>query len=190
MSKREYEIVVVGGPPGGIAAAVAAGRLGRRVLLVEYHRHLGGMSASGLGKSDVENRELIGGLFREFTERIRRHYRDCWGENSPEFELCRDGFYFEPSVAESVFGEMLEECPSVTVRTNMRIGKAELVGKTLRELEIVDRASGSLEMVKADLFIDASYEGDLFAAAGAEFRLGRESRDEFDEPHAGVIYFV
>jgi hypothetical protein len=69
---KDYEIVVCGGTPGGIAAALAAARLGRSVALIEYHAHLGGMSASGLGKSDIEHRQLIGGLFREFVERIRR----------------------------------------------------------------------------------------------------------------------
>jgi NADPH-dependent 2,4-dienoyl-CoA reductase/sulfur reductase-like enzyme len=71
-----YDVVVVGGTPGGIAAAVAAARLGHSVALTEYHRHLGGMSASGLGKSDITHRPMIQGLFREFVDRVRRHYLD------------------------------------------------------------------------------------------------------------------
>src|SRR4051812_36088345 len=77
-----FEVVVVGGTPGGIAAAVTTARLGRSVALVEYHRHLGGMSASGLGKSDIEHRPLIQGLFAEFVGHVHRHYVDRFGPDS------------------------------------------------------------------------------------------------------------
>ena len=185
----ETDIVVLGGTPGGIAAALAAGRRGRKVLLIEYHAHLGGMAASGLGKSDVEKRHLIGGLFREFTGRVRSHYREQFGEDSPAFELCHDGYYHEPSVAEAVFDAMLGECPNVSILTCHRLVQAEVSGNTLQRVEIINRTNNQRTWCTAKVFIDATYEGDLFAAAGAEFRLGREARDEFDEPHAGHIYF-
>lgn len=190
----QFDIVVVGGTPGGIAAALSAGRAGRKVLLIEAHRHIGGMSASGLGKSDVEKRHLIGGLFREFTDRVRRRYLDRFGEHSPDFALCRDGYYFEPSVAEAVFDEMLGECSNISVLTQHRLVRAEVCRDVLVRIEIEDCSgtrAGSLRhfWYSAGVFIDATYEGDLLAAAGAEFRLGRESRDEFNEPHAGHIYF-
>ena len=184
-----FEIVVIGGTPGGIAAAVAAARLGSSVLLVEYHNHLGGMSSSGLGKSDVEKPHLIGGLFREFTGRMKQHYLDTFGENSSDFELCKNGYYFEPSAAEKIFLEMSGECKGLTILTNHRIGNATVEDETVTGLEIIDRTNGSKRSISANVFIDATYEGDLLAAAGAEFRLGRESRDEFGEPHAGEIYF-
>ena len=207
----QFDVIVLGGTPGGIAAALSAGRAGRKVLLIESHKHIGGMSASGLGKSDVENRHLIGGLFREFTDRVRRHYVDHHGEDSPDFELCQDGYYFEPSVAEAVFGEMLEECMNVSVLTQHRLVQTELSRNVLTRIEIADctaevagkrwrklpacgsasSQAGSFRHVwcAAGVFIDATYEGDLLAATGAEFRLGRESRGEFNEPHAGHIYF-
>jgi len=144
------------------------------------------MSASGLGKSDVEQRHLIGGLFREFTDRVRRHYLDRYGEDSRDFELCRDGYYFEPSVAEAVFSQMLDECANVSVLTQHRLVQAEVSKYVLTRIEITDcseHRAGSVRCA-AGVFIDATYEGDLLASAGAEFRLGRESRDEFDEPHA------
>jgi hypothetical protein len=215
----QFDVVVVGGTPGGIAAALSAGRVGRKVLLIESHKHIGGMSTSGLGKSDVERRHLIGGLFQEFAERVKRRYLDRYGEDSPDFELCRDGYYFEPSVAESVFNEMLDECSNVSVLTQHRLVRADVSRNVLTRIEIADcseyeptalaaglgssYARQSVETRRlataattlrhfwysAGVFIDATYEGDLLAAAGAEFRLGRESRDEFDEPHAGVVYF-
>ncbi|HZO57154.1 MAG TPA: FAD-dependent oxidoreductase, partial [Bryobacteraceae bacterium] len=70
VSGQDFDVVVYGGTPGGIAAALAAARAGRSVALAEYHHHFGGMAASGLGKSDVETRETIGGIFREFTQRV------------------------------------------------------------------------------------------------------------------------
>jgi len=190
-AETRFDLVVVGGTPGGIAAALSAGRAGRTVLLIESHKHIGGMSASGLGKSDVEKRHLIGGLFREFTDRVRQHYLDRYGEDSPDFELCRDSYYFEPSVAEAVFAEMLEECSSVTVLTQSRLVRAEVSRNVLTRIEIADCSEHGAdnEWCPAGVFIDATYEGDLLAAAGTEFRLGREARDEFDELHAGVVYF-
>lgn len=188
-SDESFDVVVFGGTPGGIAAALAAGRLGRRVLLVEPHAHLGGMAASGLGKSDVEKRHLIGGLFREFTQRVREHYLLRFGEDSPEFVRCQDGYYYEPSVAGAVFLEMLGDCPGVSVRTGERLLGAQVEGGRLRRVELAGAGEPAGSWCRAEVFVDASYEGDLLAAAGAEFRLGRESRDEFGEPHAGQIYF-
>jgi hypothetical protein len=184
-----FEVVVLGGTPGGIAAAIAAARLGRRVALVEYHDHIGGMMTSGLGKSDVENRALIGGLFREFTERVHRVYVERYGEDSENVRLCQDGYYAEPSVAEAVLEEMLEEQSSITVMKGWRLETAITAQQLLTAIEVVNRKTGDPRRLAAKVFIDATYEGDLFAAAGAEFRLGRESREEFSEPHAGVVYF-
>ena len=186
---RSFDVVVLGGAPGGIAAAVAAARLGRSVALVEYHDHIGGMTASGLGKSDVENRELIGGLFREFTARVRRFYGERYGEDSDNARLCQDGYYAEPSVAEGVFEAMIAEQPGITALKGWRLTSTQTNQQLLTEIEITNRSAGESRRLSAGVFIDATYEGDLYAAAGAEFRLGRELREEFDEPHAGVVYY-
>ena len=108
-----YDVVVIGGTPGGIASAVAAGRAGRAVTLVEYHDHVGGMMTSGLGKSDIENRAMIGGLFKEFIAHVYAHYVNKYGEDHENVKLCHDGYYFEPSVAESVLEAMLHEQSTV-----------------------------------------------------------------------------
>ena len=188
-AERRFDVVVLGATPGGIAAAVAAARLGRSVALVEYHDHIGGMTASGLGKSDVENRELIGGLFREFTTSVRQFYCERYGEGSENARRCQDGYYAEPSVAEGVFEEMVAEQPGITVLKGWRLVSAPTDQQLLTEIEILNRSTGETRRLSAAVFIDATYEGDLYAAAGAEFRLGRESREEFDEPHAGVVYY-
>lgn len=183
------DVVVYGGTPGGIASAISAARLGRTVTLVEYHDHVGGMMTSGLGKSDVENRAMIGGLFVEFTNRVKRHYVERYGADSENVKLCHDGYYSEPSVAEAVLEGMLREQPKITLLKGWRLKGAKVEGNRLHSIEIIHRRTGDLKTLAAPVFIDATYEGDLYAAAGARFRVGREAREEFNEPHAGVIYF-
>ncbi|MSU22422.1 MAG: FAD-dependent oxidoreductase [Opitutus sp.] len=188
MRAEDFDLVVVGGTPGGIAAAVTAARQGRSVALLEYHAHLGGMAASGLGKSDVETKEAIGGLWREFIDRVRDHYIRTYGPAHENVKLCRDGYYYEPSVAEKVFDAMVAEQQRVRVFRRQRLDGTERTGNRLVALWAKDRDSGARREFRAGVFIDATYEGDLAAAAGAAFRLGREGRADFNELHAGVVY--
>ncbi|MCC6796909.1 MAG: FAD-dependent oxidoreductase [Candidatus Hydrogenedentes bacterium] len=183
------EIVVYGGTPGGIAAAIAAGRLEREVCLVEYHDHIGGMTASGLGKSDIENRAMIGGVFNEFVAEVYEYYVKTYGADHENVKLCHEGYYSEPKVAEMAFESMLAKLPKVTVLKGWRLQSATMESGAVTSINVLNRSTGESRQLQAKVFIDATYEGDLYAAAGAEFRLGRESRDEFGEPHAGVIYF-
>ncbi|MCA9437959.1 MAG: FAD-dependent oxidoreductase, partial [Candidatus Omnitrophica bacterium] len=186
---HNFDIVIVGGTPGGIAAAISAGRLGSRVALVERFDHIGGMTTSGLGKSDIEHREMIQGLFKEFVEGVRQHYLTTYGENSGEYELCKDGYYYEPSVAEKVFMEMVEEVDPIDLFTGYRLISVSTEDNAPKSIVIEDIFSGERKELGGRIFIDATYEGDLFAMAGADFRLGREGREVFGEPHAGVFYY-
>jgi len=183
------DVVIYGGTPGGIAAAISAAGQGSSVALIEYHDHIGGMITSGLGKSDVENRAMIGGLFVEYTKRVERHYIARYGAGSENVKLCHEGYYSEPSVAEAVLEAMLREQPGITVWKGWRLKSASVESGVLKAIDIVNRKSGESHTIQGRVFIDATYEGDLYAAAGAEFRLGRESREAFGEPHAGVVYF-
>lgn len=183
------DVVVVGGTPGGITAAIAAARLGQSVLLIESHAHIGGMSASGLGKSDVEQRHLIGGLFLEFTERVHKYYQNHFSPDSENVSLSQNGYYFEPLVAEKIFCEMLAAESNITVLTKHRLLSAQANNNTLTGIIVSDIDAHEESLIHGQVFIDATYEGDLLAVAGAEFRLGRESRDEFNEPHAGIVYY-
>lgn len=186
----EPDVVVIGGTPGGIATAVSAARLGHSVTLVEYHKRIGGMSASGLGASDIENKAMIQGFFREFVDRVKAHYIAAHGADSEQVKLCKNGYWYEPRVAEQVFESFISEQPTVTVLKHHQLIGAEKQDGCVTAVTIRDRTTSEQRRLTAKVFVDATYEGDLIAAAGAEFRLGRESRDEFGEPHAGHIYNI
>lgn len=183
------DIAVVGGTPAGIMAAIAAARMGSKVILTEYHSHLGGMTTSGLGKSDIENKEAIAGLFKEFTEKVLQYYTEKYGENSDNVKLCKEGYYYEPSVAELVFNQMIAAEKNIKLLFNYQLEEAELESGKITKLGFKDRKTGENKLLKAEVFVDATYEGDVFALAGASYRLGREGKEEFGEKHAGHIFF-
>lgn len=186
------DIVVVGATPAGIMAAVAAARLGRRVTLLERTAHVGGLCASGLGATDIQTRGATGGLFAEFVRRVRAHYVDTYGPDSPEARDCSDGYHFEPSVAESVLERLLAQHPTIEVRRLRQFdadpANAVVVDGRLREIAVSHRGTKTVERYRATVFVDATYEGDLAAAAGARYRLGREDMRDYGEPMAGVLY--
>lgn len=190
MALHAQDVVLIGGTPGGIATAVTAARLGHAVTLVEYHRRIGGMSASGLGASDIENRAMIQGFFREFVDRVKAHYVAAYGAESEAVKLCKDGYWYEPKVAEQVFEGFIAEQPKITVLKHHQLMSAEVKDGRVVAVTILNRDTKAEQKLSAKVFVDATYEGDLIAAAGAEFRLGREGRDDFGEPHAGHIYNI
>jgi len=186
------DVVIVGGTPGGIMAAIAAAREGCTVILLERTAHVGGLPANGLGATDIATRGATGGLFLDFVGRIKAHYVRAYGADSRQVKDCSDGYHFEPSVAERTFAEMLAGQPKVKVlRMRQFDAKPENVrldGGSLREISVLNRETGAQERYTAHIFIDATYEGDLAAAAGVPFRMGREAAAEFNEPMAGRIY--
>jgi hypothetical protein len=170
-SPPEFDFVVYGGTAGGVVAAVAAAREGLRVALVEPGQHLGGMVSGGLGWTDYGKKEVIGGYSLEFFRRVGIKYgRDI-------------EWHFEPHVAEAVFEDMVREA-----------GVQVLRGKRLREksgVRVSGRRITSIAMedgtrLRATIFADASYEGDLMAQAGVSYTWGREGASQFGESLAGV----
>jgi len=187
-ASKSFDVVVIGATPGGIASAVAAARLGHSVALVEYRAHVGGLTASGLGKSDITKADAIGGLWDEFVARVLADYVKTYGAESDQVVKCKKGYFYEPSVAEKIFNEMIAGEKGIELLLRHRLDEVVRHDKTLTAVRVTNRDSGDVRELRGTVFIDGTYEGDLSAYAGAAYRVGRESRDEFDEPHAGVIY--
>lgn len=188
-----FDAVIVGGTPAGIMAGIAVARAGRRALILERTAYIGGLPANGLGATDIATRGATGGLFLDFVRRVKRHYSQSYGPESTQVELCSDGYRFEPHVAERILLEMIaEEGEGLEVRTlrqfNHEPHNAIKEGGALRQIKIINRQSGEEEIYSARVFVDATYEGDLAAAAGAPYMLGREGVDEYGEPCAGKFY--
>jgi hypothetical protein len=185
-AERSADVVVCGGTASGVIAAVAAAREGKSVVLIEPGQHLGGMVSGGLGATDTGNRACIGGYSREFFNRVHDHYVKKYGKDSQQVKDCSDGFRFEPHVAELIFKEMLKET-RVEVLFNQK--RLITVAKTGNRIEfIVTQTGDTFEYPKtrAQVFIDASYEGDLMAKAGVSYTVGREGAKQFGESLAGV----
>ncbi len=185
------DICVYGGSSAGVMAAVAAARMGKDVVLVEPGTHLGGMSSSGLSWTDLgapNYLAAIGGLAREFYQRVGRRYGEetLAAAGTPADGSSPVGFArpaalaFEPQIAEQVFNELLAEA-DVTVVLGQQI-----VAVRLAEGRIADIVTSDGARYQAGIFIDATYVGDLIAATGVSYTIGRESRETYNEPLAGI----
>ncbi len=192
LPNSSYDLVVVSGTPSGIMAAIAAARLQKTVLILERTTHIGGMVSNGLGATDLNTRGATGGLFLEFISRIKEHYTTAYGANSQQVKDCVNGYHFEPSVGERILLDMLNEAPRVTVLTGRQFeaDPANLVieQQAIRSIRVLNRQTGAWETYYGKAFIDATYEGDLIAAAGVPFATGREGKTEHNEPYAGQVY--
>src|SRR6056297_2701241 len=187
-SSSEPDVFVYGSTPGGIAAAIQAARRGCEVVLACPKMHPGGMTASGLCTTDAVRRELFGGLVLEFIDGVRKDYLREMGENSPDWPLIRDGWFYEPSVAERVFERMLEaEAENLTYLPGRHLVEAKVSDGKVESLEL-EEPNGARHSVSAQTFVDGTYEGDLAAAAGVPYRVGREGREEHGESLAGIHY--
>jgi hypothetical protein len=171
LAAAPYDVLVYGATSGGVAAAVAAAREGLNVALVEPGRFIGGMTTGGLGHTDHGKKETLGGISREFYERVGKKYNEpiTW--------------YFEPHVADLVFKEMLAEA-KVKVFTEHRL--REDGGLRKRKAQIREIFFGNGTAMEARIFMDATYEGDLLKMAKVTYTVGRESTAHYGESLAGV----
>ncbi len=183
----ECDLVVYGGTAAGVTASTQASRMGLRVVLIEPSRHIGGLSSGGLGATDIGNKQAIGGLAREFYRRVKQFYDrpDAWihqtpdSYNNPRHTPGDDAMWtFEPHVAERIFREMLQEAGVETI-LGERLRRPDGVIKENARIREIVMESG--RCFAAKIFIDATYEGDLMAAAGVTCRIGRESETEYGE---------
>ncbi len=192
-AEKPADVVVYGGTSGGIAAAVQAARMGRSVVLIEPGRHLGGLTSGGLGATDIGNKAAIGGVAREFYQRIYRHYSkpEAWKQESSDQYRQRQKtasdadtmWTFEPHVAEDVFRQMLAEA-GVPVVFGQRLDLNRGVRKEGTRITAIVMESG--RVFPGRTFIDATYEGDLMAKAGVRYTIGREANAQYGETLNGV----
>jgi hypothetical protein len=189
---KEYDIVVYGGTSGGISAAVQAARMGKTVVLLEPGKHLGGLTSGGLGATDIGNKKAIGGIAREFYQRIKNHYAtDASWKYEKRSEFKGPGhdpkedtaWTFEPHVAEQVFKGLLRE-HKVPVLFSQRLDLKKGVHKHGDRIIFIKMESG--ETFDGKMFIDATYEGDLMAKAGVSYHVGREANKTYGETLNGV----
>lgn len=191
-----HDIVVYGGTSGGITAAVQAAKDGRSVVLISPTKHLGGLTTSGLGWTDLGDSSILGGLSREFYHLAYQHYQEdkSWvqqtreafgnkGQGGPAFnETTGIASVFEPKVAEAIFSKMLAEAkvPVVEGKLDLKNG-VSLEGKHITKIRMEDGREYAGKM-----FIDASYEGDLLPGAKVSFTTGREANATHGETASGI----
>ena len=196
-SAAEYDVVVYGGTAAGVIAAVQAKAMGKTVVVVSPDKHLGGLSSGGLGFTDTGNKAVIGGLSRDFYHRVWKHYDQpsAWkwqkrtdygnkGQGTPAIDgEQRTMWIFEPHVAEQVFEDYVRE-NAIPVHRDEWLDRAKGVKKDGPRIVSLTTLSGKTYLGK--MFIDATYEGDLMAAAGVEYHVGREAQSVYGEGANGV----
>lgn len=184
-AEQSYDVIVFGATSAGVTAAVAAGRAGEKVLLLESGYLIGGMMTGGLTKTDIGKRETIGGLSQEFFDRVREYNKNAYGANSEQVKAVGAALIFEPKVAGIVFMQMLTEA-GVTVRTHEQLAKSYVTDGVIRKITTRNYQTGETLAYSAPVFVDGTYEGDLMAASGVLYRVGREARSEYNESLAGI----
>ena len=196
VAAETYDVVVYGGTSAGVIAAVQAKKMGKSVLIVGPDVHLGGLSSGGLGYTDTGNKAVIGGLARNFYHRVWAEYQkdSTWAWQRPEafgnkgqgtVAMDKDErtmWIFEPSVAEKVFEDYVKEF-GLTVLRDEWLDRAKGVRLTDGRIAEITMLSG--KKFAGKMFIDATYEGDLLAAAGVSYHVGREANSVYGEEWNG-----
>lgn len=195
-SPKVYDIVVYGGTSSAVVAAVESARQGKSVIVVSPDKHLGGLSSGGLGFTDSGNTSTVGGLAREFYHRIYLEYQkpESWNwQKVEDFANVGQGtramkhsdqtmWIFEPHVAERVFENWIAEFKIPVVRQAL-LNRESGVSKINGRIVSIQTLDG--KKYYGRMFIDATYEGDLMAAAGVEYTVGREANRQYGEDWNG-----
>lgn len=194
-NQNSANVIVYGGTSAGIAAAIQSSRMGKSVVLIEPTNRIGGLTTGGLGQTDIGNKIAIGGISREFYENIKTYYDNPknwkWQKKSEYLdggqtrtERGENSMWtFEPSAALSVYKDMIAK-ENITLIYNERLNRKNGVKKTDGKIQSIKMESG--KVFSGDVFIDATYEGDLMATSGVSYTYGRESNDQYGETLNGV----
>jgi hypothetical protein len=191
-AEQVAEVVIYGGTSAGVAAAVQAARMGKSVILISPLQRLGGLTTGGLGATDTGNKAVIGGIAREFYQRVKKHYDDpaAWKYGQREdfagYRPTDDAmWYFEPHVAEAIIESLLSEAGITPIRGKRLVRTDGGVVTSDNRIQSIFLEPGGMR-ISGKMFIDATYEGDLLAAAGVSYTVGRESNATYSEQSNGV----
>jgi hypothetical protein len=191
---RGEDVAIYGGTSAGVAAAIQAVRMGKSVLLIEPGKHLGGLTTGGLGWTDSGNKAVVGGIAREFYQRVKAWYDqpNSWKyEKREQYRLYRkdeDAMWtFEPHAAEAILRVMISDHRDrIVIHYGERLDRTPGKGVELDGKRIVSVRMESGTRFTGRVFIDATYEGDLMAAAGVSYTVGREANAKYGETLDGV----
>jgi hypothetical protein len=193
---KNFDLVIYGGTSAGVSAAIQASRMGKTVILIEPTNRIGGLTTGGLGQTDIGNKQAIGGIAREFYQNVKKYYQQPENWKWQKSNEYKDGgqtrtdsgedamWTFEPSAALKIFHQMLEPEKNITLVYNQRLNRKN--GVTKKKGQITSIAMESGEVYAGKMFIDATYEGDLMAAAKVSYTIGRESNKKYGETINGI----
>lgn len=193
--ESSHDLVIYGGTSAGIAAGIQASRMDMSVVIIEPTNRLGGLTTGGLGQTDIGRKHVIGGISREFYQGVRKHYENPanwrWQKRkdykSGGQSRTKDGedamWTFEPSAAMAIYAQMMEG-ETIDIEFGQRLNRKDGVKKESGRITSITMESG--EIYSGKMFIDATYEGDLLAAAGVSYTVGRESNSKYGESLNGV----
>ena len=193
------DLLVVGGNPGGIACAITAAREGLEVILANHTPVLGGLPANGLSLWDTLYEGRRSPIYDELRWGLFDYYKEKYGEDSEDYRNSlpappdtpasyHSNGRYEARVFESLITQMVDAESNIRVIRNVYPVEADREGRLVKSVTLAEMNGGKRYEVDADAFADCSYEGDLMAVSGTSYRVGRESREEFGEPHAGHIF--
>jgi len=191
------DVIIYGGTSGAISTAVQLVRMGKSVIIVCPEKHIGGLSSSGLGFTDLGNKSVIGGISKEFYQEVYQHYQneDAWrwqprneygnvGQGTTAIDdNLKTMWTFEPHVAENIFEKWVKEHKIEIIR-NSWLDRENGVVMEDGKITSITMLDGNTYTGK--IFIDATYEGDLMAAAKVSYHVGREANSVYDETWNGV----
>ncbi len=198
----QADVIIYGGTSAAVTAAVQVIKMGKSVIVVSPDKHLGGLSSGGLGFTDTGNKEVIGGLTKNFYQRLYQHYQkpEVWqwqakeefgnkGQNTPALDPENKSMWiFEPHAAEGIFEDLIKENNVTVLRDEwLDRGNKGLLKKG-NKISQIKTLSG--KTFTGEVFIDATYEGDLMATAGVSYHVGREANAQYGEMHNGVQTLV
>ena len=169
--QKANDVCIYGGSSACVTAAFSAATMGSKVTIICPDVTIGGMTTGGLGQTDIGNKQAVIGLARQFYRKLGEHYGKL------------EQWLFEPHVAEEILMEYLDN-PRIKVMQGWYLESVNKEGTRIVSITCTDRKGKSVT-IKADQFIDCTYEGDLMAAAGVSYTVGREDNSLYGETWNG-----